>query len=214
MSSSPRLLLGSKSPRRAQILAQLGVAFEVRGSEVEEVEQAGETPTEYALRVASDKGRDVARKWARNGSEAFVLSADTVVVADGSSLQKPGDRSESLSMIRALSGRAHQVITAVTLFDSSGRLLEGGLETTRVWFRELTDAEARAYVASREGSDKAGAYGIQGLGAGLVRRVEGCYFNVVGLPVVRTLQMLTRNGAIRPWPPGRADLGELVPANE
>jgi len=189
------LVLASASPRRAALLAQVGVAFEVRASDVpEEADRPGRDAGEVAREHARAKALAVARQL----PERLVLGADTVVVLGGEVLGKPAGREEARVMLRRLSGREHAVITAVALaLGDAGRarLLDEHAECTRVRFRELGAAEIEDYVASGEPLDKAGAYGIQGRGALLVRAIEGCYFNVVGLPLSSTWEMLVRLGA-------------------
>lgn len=190
------LVLASASPRRAALLAQVGLAFEVRVSDAAE---DADRPGRDAAEVARDHARAKALAVARELPERLVLGADTVVVLDGEVLGKPRDAQEADAMLRRLSGREHEVITAVALALGDGgrtRLLDEHAERTRVRFRQLAAAEIADYAASGEPLDKAGGYGIQGRGALLVRAIEGCYFNVVGLPLSSTWEMLVRLG----WP--------------
>lgn len=187
------LILASASPRRADLLSQVGVAYEVRVSDVaEEADVPGADPAEVAEEHARDKALDVA---AHNPGR-LVLGADTVVVLDGRVLGKPEDEDDARRMVASLSGSEHEVITgvAIALADGKARLLALEHVRTTVRFRTLTDEEIDAYVASGEPMDKAGAYGIQGRGALLVREIEGCYFNVVGLPLSRTWELLCALG--------------------
>jgi septum formation protein len=181
------IVLASGSPRRREILSSLGVRFEVISPDVEESPKLGETPFDLALRLAGLKALDVSCR--RRG--VWTIGADTVVDVDGTSFGKPVNREESFAMLRALSGRAHLVHTGVAVA-LSGVLLESGLETTKVFFAELSDDEIQDFVQSGAGDDKAGAYAIQGRGALLVERIEGCYYNVVGLPVFRLSVMLKK----------------------
>lgn len=197
------LVLASASPRRADLLTQVGIAYEVRVSEVAEEEDVpGADPVDVAEAHARQKALDVAL----GVPERVVLGADTVVVLGGRSLGKPGSAAEAREMLAALSGRTHEVITGVALAlghpgDGEVRacLLQLGHVRTAVRFRDLSSEEIEAYVACGEPMDKAGAYGIQGRGALLVREISGCYFNVVGLPLSRTWEMLASVGYEIPW---------------
>jgi len=133
-------------------------------------------------------------------AKSFVLGADTVVVIQGQILGKPEDAAEARRMLGLLSGRAHEVITAVALRSNDSEYADQIAISSLVWFRQLDAATIEGYAASGEGSDKAGSYAIQGLGAGLVARIEGSYSNVVGLPATDTLQMFARAGLLKKWP--------------
>jgi septum formation protein len=168
-----RLILASASPRRRELLSQIGVVFDVDAAHVDE----GDDPRVNAV----EKARAAAAR--HRGEDAVVLGADTEVVLDGSVLGKPGGEAHAREMLRRLSGRSHAVVTAYALVDcTTGRELVRSVETD-VTFRHLTDDDIDAYVATGEPLDKAGAYGIQGRGAVLVDRIDGDYFNVVGLPL-------------------------------
>ena len=184
------LILGSASPRRVALLGELGVAFTVYASDIAEVPAAGESAESFAMRAAREKGAAVAT--ARPG--AWVLAADTVVVVDGAILGKPADAAEARAMLRRLSGRAHEVLTAVALIAPDGVLAEQVLGRSGVQFRSLAEAEIAAYVASGEPADKAGAYAIQGGAAGFVQRVVGSMTNIIGLPLDEVGAMLARHG--------------------
>lgn len=188
------LVLASASPRRADLLAQVGIAHEVTVSHViEEDDRPGADAAEIAEGHARAKALDVAAR--RPGR--LVLGADTVVVLDGAVLGKPRDADDARRMLALLSGRAHTVITAVAIARSDegvAGLLALEHVVTQVRFRALSDEEIEAYVAGGEPMDKAGAYGIQGRGALLVREIAGCYFNVVGLPLSRTWEILWELG--------------------
>ena len=186
------LILASGSPRRRQLLEQIGLTFVVRSSDVDESVSPGLTPAQVVESLSARKGEAVAAE-AVPGD--LVLSADTVVALDGAILGKPRDRAEAEAMLTALSGRTHQVYTGVTLLQDGRRLTEH--EVTAVTFRPLSPGEIAAYVSTGEPMDKAGAYGIQGLGALLVERLEGDYFNVMGLPLCRLGEMLAQFG-VRP----------------
>ena len=187
------LVLASSSPRRRAILEALGLRFRVVPSTAEEIGTEGERPDATAQRLARDKAREVASREA-----GFVLGADTVVVVDGEVLGKPEDPVDAARMLRLLGGRWHEVITGVAVV--RGELEDAMCVTTRVRFCELSEARISRYVATGEGVDKAGAYAVQAVGAGLVTRVEGSYSNVVGLPAAETIDLLERAGAIEVWP--------------
>ena len=184
------IVLASGSPRRRQLLEQIGLTgFRVLPSDADESLPDGIAPGEAVERLSARKGAAVAAQ-ARPG--ALVIAADTVVALDGAILGKPRDEGEAREMLSALSGRTHQVYTGVSLFHRGERRTEH--EVTAVTFRPLSQEEIAAYVATGEPMDKAGAYGIQGLGALLVERLEGDYFNVMGLPLCRLGRMLAAAG--------------------
>lgn len=196
------LVLASASPRRRDLLRQVNLAVEVLPAEVDEAVRAGELAVPYAERVAADKARATMARLASEGHPlraAWVLAADTVVVVDGEALGKPDSDAHARVLLGRLAGRTHEVVTAVAI-GRAGAALDVEASRTAVTFRELSARDIDAYVASGEGRDKAGSYGIQGLGAGLVTRVEGCYFNVVGLPLSRTLSRLVALGVLPAWP--------------
>jgi septum formation protein len=180
----PVLVLASGSPRRRQLLEMLGIPIEVRPSHVPEVRNPGESPQAYVERLAREKAASVAGP--------LVLGADTTVVVDGEVLEKPVDAADALRMLRRLQGRVHQVITAIALKTPDAML--GATDVTAVTFRPADDDALRAYVATGEPMDKAGAYGIQGYGAALVERIDGDFFGVMGLPVRLVLDLLGRAG--------------------
>lgn len=175
----------------------LGIAHTIDPSGVTEARGPGEAPPAYARRLARAKAEDVA---ARTPLTAFVLGADTIVVVDDAVLEKPRDDEDAQAMIALLAGRAHDVITAMCVVRTDTMASEEEAIATRVIFRRLTAAEIAGYVRSGEGRDKAGAYAVQGLGAGLVSRIEGSYGNVVGLPAVEVLALLRCAGALLEWP--------------
>ena len=190
MSRLPSLVLASASPRRQELLAQLRIAFTVLPSHIPE-EHPAVPPTEAIAAVALAKARAVAFQLLPDDA-AVVLGADTEVVLDGRLLGKPRDAADAARILRELRGRVHEVITGVALV-APGRE-EAAAVTTRVTMRDYSDAEIEAYVATGEPLDKAGAYGVQGLGARLVAQVDGCFTNVVGLPLSTTRQLLERWG--------------------
>jgi len=181
------LVLGSGSPRRREVLARLGLEFEVRVPEIEEHLEAGEAPSRAAGRLSRLKALAVPR-----ADGEVVLAADTLVALEGHTLGKPLDGADAVRMLARLAGREHSVFTGLTLV--RGDRAETLVEETRVWIRPLARAECEEYVATGEPLDKAGAYAIQGFGAAIVERIEGDYFNVMGLPVNRLLTLLGRFG--------------------
>jgi len=185
-----QFILASASPRRRQLLEQIGLSFEVRAAAVDETPQPGETAMDYVHRAARLKAEALTRNPPVPGLP--VLAADTEVVLDGAILGKPKGRDEALRMLARLSGRSHQVLSVVALW--KGGSLETARCESRVSFRVLRPGEAEAYWATGEPRDKAGAYGIQGLGALFVERLEGSYSNVVGLPLFETAELLRRAG--------------------
>lgn len=190
------LILASASPRRRELLTQVGFSFEVRPAHIPEDPRDGEDPIAYVTRLAREKAEAVFSEITRNGSEKFgadgeplaVLGADTTVTLDNHILGKPEDAADAARMLRMLSGRSHHVITGVAVVTAGG--VEVAAEVTAVRFLTLTDEEIAAYVATGEPIDKAGAYGIQGMAARWIPRVEGCYFNVVGLPLALVCTLL------------------------
>jgi len=177
------LVLASASPRRAELLKAAGIPFVVRPADVSEVRAVGEDPESYVLRLAWEKAMGVVAE-----AGEWVLAADTTVVADGHVLEKPVDPEDAARALRLLSGRWHEVLTGVCLRTAEAILSH--CERTRVRFVELDAEQIAEYVCSGEPMDKAGAYGVQGLASKFVDRIEGCYFNVVGLPVAAVWRLL------------------------
>ncbi|HED24648.1 MAG TPA: septum formation inhibitor Maf [Firmicutes bacterium] len=191
-------ILASASPRRADLLKQAGIPFEVVVPSVsEEVREEG-SPEEKVRLVAEKKAFAVAGKL-KNG---FVVAADTAVLAEGRILGKPGDSREAFQMLRLLAGRRHEVLTGLVVCDTAAGRYKSGVKKTSVWLKKLTDRQIRAYVASGEPMDKAGAYGIQGRAALFIEKINGCYSNVVGLPL-GLLYELTTSLDIPLWLNGR-----------
>ena len=190
-----RLVLASASPRRAQLLRQIGIDFEQSSSCVEEGGTETTDPKNLVVMLSRKKAEEVVRKL----SVGWVLGADTVVVLDERILGKPADGSAAVDMLRSLSGREHRVLTGLTLIEAGrGRTLSR-YEETRVWLRSLSDEDIEGYVATGEPLGKAGGYAIQGLGATLIERISGCYYNVVGLPLVCLVTMLREVGFPYRW---------------
>lgn len=190
--AEPRLVLASASPRRRELLCQLGLQFSTKVPEVDERPSPDETPQAMALRLARAKASAVLSQLAPH---AVVLAADTVVCVDEDSLGKPADAAAAAAMLQRLSGRTHTVVTAVAV--GCGADVRTAVSTTRVWMRELDATEIDHYVASGEPMDKAGGYAIQGRGAAFVSRIDGSYSGVVGLPLFETLALLATFG-VRP----------------
>ncbi|MBR6328932.1 MAG: septum formation protein Maf [Lachnospiraceae bacterium] len=186
-----KLILASGSPRRREILENLGISFEVVKSECDEVTGAA-APEEVVTSLSLRKARDVK---SRVGKDAMILAADTVVALDGRILGKPADVSEAFEMLSSLSGRTHEVYTGVALLLPDGREISF-YECTKVEVADLDRAETEAYIASGEPMDKAGAYGIQGLFSVHIKGITGDYFNVVGLPVARLYAECKKEGVV------------------
>ena len=187
----PQLLLASTSPRRRELLAQLGVAFEVLAVAVDERPLAAELPADHVCRLALSKARAGAAKAAPGDC---VLGADTVVVLDGEIFGKPAHAGHAAEMLRRLSGRTHAVLSAVACLHEGAHELR--LSESRVTFRPLAAAEIAAYCATGEPLDKAGAYAIQGRAAAFIRHLEGSYSGVMGLPLYETAELLTAAGVL------------------
>lgn len=189
-------MLASTSPRRRELLQRLGTRFEVLAPDeaAEEGLRAGRTIRETARAVTAAAEAKAASVLPRAAPGSLVIGADTVVLLGGRLLGKPRDEAEAERMLRGLSGRTHTVVTAVAVLEAAGSGRAAGWEETRVRFRRLAEDEIAEYVASREPLDKAGAYGIQGRGALLVDRLDGCYYNVVGLPLSRLHGLLRELG--------------------
>jgi septum formation protein len=183
------LVLASQSPRRRELLERAGISFTVRTADIDESVQDGEAPQQYVRRLAARKAMTVPR-----GADECVLAADTTVVLDEEILGKPADAADAVRMLAALAGRSHEVITGICLRYRQDLLIDAAV--TRVHFAPMTAAEISAYVASGEPMDKAGAYGIQGLASRYVTGIEGCYFNVVGLPVSLVCRYLGKIGLL------------------
>ncbi|MDO4988121.1 MAG: Maf family protein [Synergistes sp.] len=184
-----KFILASNSPRRRELLSLIGLKFTVVPAEVEEKTKIGEMPEDMVKRLSCEKASDVAARF----KESLILAADTVVVSDGKIFGKPKNESEARYMLRALAGVCHQVYTGVTVISPKGDRLTTS-EKTDVFFRDLKDDDIENYLAVGEWKDKAGAYAIQGAGAVLVEHVNGCYYNVVGLPLARVSVILTKMG--------------------
>ncbi len=183
----PRLILASASPRRADLLSQIGLKFEIYPSNISEITPDKDKSPEFVTQnLALQKARSVAERH----TEGLVIGADTLVVLKDELLGKPKNPTHAQEMLTRLSGTCHEVVTGVALIDAKLNREKTWAETTQVYFRELCPTEITAYIETGEAADKAGAYGIQGRGAAFVERIEGCYFNVVGLPLARLVEEL------------------------
>ena len=185
-----KIILASASPRRKDLLRQIGLEFEIIPSTVDEKIDEAE-PIRFVKQLALSKAQDVGR----NLSSGLVIGADTIVVDGKTILGKPRSPEEAVEMLQRLSGRSHQVMTGVAVFDSESNAHWVDAEVTQVTFRQLTLREIEGYVASGEPMDKAGAYAIQEKGSLFVEGIQGCFFNVVGLPLLKTVQLLAKAGA-------------------
>jgi septum formation protein len=191
-----RLILASASPRRAELLRAAGYSFEVMVADVDEAIRPGESAAAYVRRLAAEKSEAAQSRRSgppedghdREHDDTILLGADTTVVVDGEILGKPADDADGARMLRRLSGKAHEVLTGISL--RQGAYEVGRVETTSVVFRALTDDEIKWYVASGEGRDKAGGYAIQGLASRFIPRIDGSYSNVVGLPIASVAELL------------------------
>jgi septum formation protein len=198
------LVLASASPRRQELLRNAGFEFAVQPANISEELQEGEKPKAFAERLACKKALAVFQQWPND----IILGADTIVIVQGEILGKPRDNADAERMLKLLSGRTHQVTTGVCIVGPLGNQLETGnqkletifcdarSETTSVIMAPLSDEDIRAYVVTQEPSDKAGAYGIQGIASRWISRIEGDYFNVVGLPVSLVYRMLHEHGVV------------------
>lgn len=201
------MILASASPRRKALLRQIGLAFEVIAAEVDERLSESELldPSGAVVALAEAKARAVLDRLPGDARDALVIGADTVVLVEGRVLGKPDDEVTAADMLGLLSGRTHTVLTGVAVVDAASGRARCGFERTLVTMSALTDDIIRRYVATREPMDKAGAYAVQGLGSLFIERVEGCYFNVVGLPLALLHRLLVGSGfdAVDMWPPSQ-----------
>lgn len=191
---NPDVYLASASPRRRELLRQIGVRYRLVDAQVDESMREGEGVADYALRIAREKARMGRAQLPPTCSDIPVLGADTVVVVDGIRLGKPAGREDALAMLRALSGRSHEVLSAVAVAAGQGAEEQSRLSRSVVWFRTLAERECIAYWDSGEPVDKAGAYAIQGLAAAFIPRLEGSFSGVMGLPLFETVELLRAFG--------------------
>jgi septum formation protein len=189
-----KLILASSSPRRAEILREAGIAFEIRAIEIDETTLPGEAARAMVTRLAEAKARATAGQLDIGTRDCIVVGADTTVELGGEILGKPRDSPHAREMVARLSGRTHRVLTGIFLLRLPGSATRATVETSAVTFASLTAEEIDAYVASGEPLGKAGGYAIQGLAGRYIPRIEGCYFNVVGLPLARLYALLRELG--------------------
>jgi len=196
-----KLYLASSSPRRAELLQQIGVEFEVFSSPIDETPLSNEPPTDYVRRMAEEKAKSAYKKYSEevggNSSVPVFLAADTSVILQGTILGKPTDQADHLKMLEMLSGQTHQVITGFAIHSSKHGLISRTV-VTDVTFKSLTKPQIESYWLTGEPQDKAGGYGIQGYGAIFVDSIHGSYSNVVGLPLTEVSELLTQFG-IQVW---------------
>ena len=192
MTRKSKLILASSSPRRAEVLRNAGFEFEIIPAHIDESLRPNESATDYVRRLAEEKVRAVARQRAKNAADdsAFIIGADTVVVIGDEILGKPSSPANAREMLRRLSGNVHNVHTGLLILRGNGAASLTAVETTRVTFAALSEQEIDDYIATGEPFDKAGAYAIQGRGGKFASRIEGCYFNVMGLPLARLYAIL------------------------
>ena len=193
---SSRLILASKSPRRSELLRQVGLEFQVVPSRVEEDLVQGESPQEHVIRLSQVKARNVAGKY----PDCWVIAADTIVCINGSILGKPSNRQEALQMLRCLSGQEHWVLTGFAVCHLAKGKADKETVQTAVKMKNLTPEEMEWYVQTEEPFDKAGGYAIQGIGSFMIESIQGSYTNVVGLPLCELIEMLSRLGAVTVHP--------------
>jgi septum formation protein len=185
-----KLILASSSPRRAQILLDAGFDFTIQPANVDESLAPGEAVEAYVARIAQAKAHAVAGRALADGTPAIVIAADTVVLAGKQILPKPKDADDARRMLRLLDATTHEVLTGLFVIRAYDGISFAHLERTRVEFTRISDIDIDAYIQTKEPFDKAGAYGIQGIGGRFVRKVDGCYFNVMGLPLSRLWEIL------------------------
>ena len=195
MSALPDIVLASASPRRQELLASLGISFQVVPSRIPEDVLPGESPETHVVRLSKEKAREVAGRQEVPGR--WFLGSDTIVLRDDEILGKPQDAADAARMLRSLSGRSHRVLSGYAVFDRQNGSTVAGSVTTAVRFKELTEQEIAGYIAIGEPFDKAGAYAIQGVGAFMVLGIEGSYTAVVGLPLCEVVEVFERLGALR-----------------
>ncbi len=182
-----RIILASKSPRRAKLLKQIGIEFEIVESTIEEEGFSGNVSIEdFVMKMSDKKASNVAEKIPKG----IIIGADTIVSIDGEILRKPKDRNDAVKILKRLSGRTHSVYTGVSLIMNPGNIKKNDFEITEVTFRDLNENEINYYVDSGDAFDKAGAYAIQGVSGVFVKKVSGCYFNVVGLPLTKVYLLM------------------------
>ena len=189
-----KIILASSSPRRAEILRNAGIAFEIRAAQIDESALHGESAQAMVARLAEEKARATAAQMGASASDCIVVGADTTVELGGEILGKPRDLADAREMLAKLSGHTHHVLTGIFLLRLSGNATRAAVEKSAVTFAALTEKEIDAYALSGEPMGKAGAYAIQGLAGRFIPNIDGCYFNVVGLPLARLYALLRELG--------------------
>ncbi len=189
-----KIILASTSPRRAEILRDAAIPFEILAPQIDEAVLPGETAQAMVARLAEAKARAAAAKTEAGKRECIIVGADTTVELDGEILGKPRDSAHAREMLARLSGRTHHVLTGIFLLRLSGNSTRAAVENSAVTFAPLSDSEIDSYIASGEPMGKAGAYAIQGLAGRYIPKIEGCYFNVVGMPLARLYALLRELG--------------------
>lgn len=182
------LILASASPRRKEIMANLGLKFRIQPADIIESILDEYSPEEAVLNIACQKAQEIAKI----ETKGIIIAADTIVVLDGQILGKPADKDEAFEILAKLSNKCHEVMTAIYLIDAENGQNFSHVEISKVFFREIREKEIEKYILSGEPMDKAGAYGIQGLASFFIQRIEGCYFNIVGLPVFALYNLLEK----------------------
>ncbi|MGA7225237.1 MAG: Maf family protein [Candidatus Acidiferrales bacterium] len=189
-----KLILASSSPRRAEVLRNAGFTFEIRPAPVDETRLPHQSAEAYVERVAEAKAQAAAAQARQAGEPAIIIAADTTVLIDGHILEKPADAADARRMLRLLNGRTHEVLTALAVINIATAQESLHVEKTRVEIVKLSEEEIANYIATGEPFDKAGAYGIQGIAGRFAARINGCYFNVLGMPLSRLWAMLHELG--------------------
>jgi septum formation protein len=189
------IVLASSSPRRRELLASVGIEFTVVPSRISEEVLPGETPEKHVMRLSKEKAWEVAARIEVPGR--LFIGSDTIVLNDDLILGKPKDAGDAAAMLHSLSGNSHRVLSGYAVFDKQTGSTVAGMVATLVRFKELTEEEITGYIATGEPFDKAGAYAIQGIGAFMIRSIEGSYTNVVGLPLCEVVEVLERLGAVQ-----------------
>ncbi|WAM30662.1 Maf family protein [Caldicellulosiruptor naganoensis] len=189
-----KVILASSSPRRIELLKQFGIKFEIIPSNVDEVISHDLTPEENVKNLAKKKGEEVLKRLGETAKDSLIISADTVVFIEGTILGKPSDEKQAFYMLKKISGKRHTVYTGVCVIDASKNHILADFEKSYVYIKQMSDEEILRYIQTGEPFDKAGAYAIQGFGSLIVEKIEGCFYNVVGLPLYKLNTMLQKLG--------------------
>ncbi len=194
MTKLRRVILASSSPRRIELLKQFGIEFEVIPSNVDESIDQSLSVEENVMQLAKKKAQEVFNKLGEDSKQSLVIAADTVVFVEGVILGKPSNEDEAFWMLRKISGKWHTVYTGVCIIDGPSERILVEYEKSNVYIKQMSDEEILSYISTKEPFDKAGAYAIQGFGSLIVERIEGCFYNVVGLPLYKVNIMLQKLG--------------------